>query len=43
MLCKECSLNNCKEHVSSKIITDAITGLQIEAKCLCNNCGSEIK
>lgn len=37
-LCKGCSENNCGDHQVLKYVIDKITNLEVEARCMCNNC-----
>ena len=41
MICKGCSYNGCKNHISSKVIKDELTGLEVEVRCNCGCGGSK--
>ena len=41
MICPDCSNSNCSEHQRKKIVIDKQTGLEVEARCVCDNCNGE--
>jgi len=40
-ICKYCNAGRCINHNSSMIIKDDVTGLEIEARCVCESCNAK--
>ena len=41
MICSGCSVGDCKFHQNKTFATDKVTGLEVEARCVCKNCRTE--
>lgn len=39
MTCPGCSFGSCNLHQEKKSVKDVQTGLEIEVRCVCKNCG----
>ena len=40
LVCSACAKGNCNFHESKRTVTDKVTGLIFEAKCVCENHGA---
>lgn len=38
LVCKSCTDGKCSEHLSAVTKYDKITGLEVEARCICTKC-----
>jgi len=38
LICKACSVGDCIHHQPQLTAKDSVTGLAVEARCICKNC-----
>jgi len=41
LVCSACAMGDCKHHQPKIVARDRITGLEVEARCICKNCKTE--